>query len=68
MLTYAETEEKTIKLQKRLKSLLKMGCFNMRKWTSNNQMVMEQIPEEYQGTTYQLSINSANTVKILNLE
>lgn len=46
MLSGADTKEEAQELQTQIILLLKTGCFNFRKWTSNNQELLSNLPKD----------------------
>lgn len=60
----ADTEEAALAIQGEITGLLVKGGFNIRKWTSNSQRIINNIPEELRETGYWL-FNSDETVKTL---
>ena len=46
ILDSCETSEGAIELRRQLSELLKSACFRLRKWSSTDKSVLEDVPEE----------------------
>lgn len=66
MLSGADTKEEAKLLQSEVVSLLKKGCFNLRKWTSNDQELLKSLPENLIETGA-LEIGKDDTIKTLGI-
>ncbi|XP_044742380.1 uncharacterized protein LOC123304888, partial [Chrysoperla carnea] len=62
----ADTIEQAQLLQKELVELLTAGCFELRKWSSNNESVLEAVPTEFREQTLSFATED-NIIKILGL-
>ena len=68
-LTGADTIEEAIELQTQLQSLLLKGDFLLRKWNSNNTLVLESIPPELQDPRMTHTIHdTSDYTKTLGIE
>ena len=68
-LTGADTVEEAIELQTQLHSLFSKGDFLLRKWNSNNTLVLESIPPELQDPRVIHTINdTSDYTKTLGIE
>ncbi|XP_073827101.1 uncharacterized protein [Musca autumnalis] len=63
----ADTESEAIFLQKQLVKLLSAGGFNLRKWTSNSDQLMANIPEDFREISNVFNLHEPNVVKALGL-
>ncbi|XP_055714269.1 uncharacterized protein LOC129808517 [Phlebotomus papatasi] len=66
MLTGCDTKEEAIVLQQQILQLLQRGGFNLRKWTSNSQALLENIPENQRETGI-CEISPETKIKALGL-
>ena len=57
LLTSANAVHEAIELQKQLSSLLAEGGFELRKWFSNSQEVLQQIPESFKEIRLPISMD-----------
>ncbi|KAI5735873.1 hypothetical protein M8J77_023758 [Diaphorina citri] len=63
----AATQEEALQLQQELISLLKRGCFELRKWASNNAALLDNVPHDHREKPLALRDNEEPTFKILGL-
>lgn len=63
----ADTLEEVIEKQKQLGTLLRTAGFVLRKWSSNNIEVLQNVPKEHLETKSELHIKIENTVKTLGV-
>lgn len=55
-------------LQKELIDMLKEGCFNLRKWTSNDESLLEDIPEDQRELKLPLNVELDQQIKALGVQ
>ena len=64
-----ESVDEAVKLQMELRSLLKRGGFNLRKWTSNSKEVLASIPESERAPSIQnLTLDELPTERTLGVQ
>lgn len=69
MVTGADCEESAIQLQKEIIHILKLGYFELRKWSSNSARLLETIPSEYcQMNSVDFNEPKADYTKVLDLK
>lgn len=67
LMTGATTVEDALKIQVSLLELCKRYGFDLRKWCSNSEVVVNNVPEDFRETSSTLRINDKDTVKTLGL-
>ncbi|CAD7092584.1 unnamed protein product [Hermetia illucens] len=68
LITGTDTVEEAVSLYTELTHLLRMGGFDLRKWNSNLDEVLEAIPEHHRRSAHPLSFNKEDRVKALELQ
>lgn len=67
LLTGTSSDENAIKMQTRLTSLFARGGFPLHKWTSNSNLVLDQIPQTLQLSQNSINIKLEESVKALGV-
>lgn len=63
----ADTQEKAVELRTQITDMLNTGGFQTRKWISNDETILQGIPEEEREIKNHVEFGSDNTVKTLGL-
>ena len=67
LLTGTNDEMSTIMVQKNITKILQKGGMKIRKWSSNSENVLKQIPEDDRESLLPLNINMESNIKTLGL-
>lgn len=68
VLSGADTIENCIDIQKQLIGLLSSGGFTLRKWVSNSEEVLQQVPPDHRERQLPLNIDDGMSIKTLGIQ
>lgn len=64
----SDTEEDALRLQRDVIQLLQKGGFDLRKWTSNSQVLLDSVSQDFRETPLQFSTSDQPTFNVLGLK